>query len=689
MWLLATMTLPVLIIVLVSVFLVVGTIEMGRARASASSTVEMRDKSRDVIAQVLGIENATQHYALTRERGDTTDTINRMQEAQNDIEALRPSAATDPEAVVRLQKLEGAVDDIRSAANQITSATVTGPTEIVKAYGSGGGALGISVRALVSAKTTMDVNARWLATYYEGKTSAQDASFERTQHIVLIVTALGIVFAVVVAIWAAIFTANSLSRKIALAAESSEGAASSVRKIEVALSSLADGDLTHDLALSAFNKAAHGHGRFKDELSDLADNHAALFDAAVGASDEYARAIRSLRDLISKATVAAHATRNATIAIASASEDAISGGRELVALVRGVESDARSRVVSLFSTSSGMTELASTAKQIADGATYQSASVRRSYDSTNVLECEITTVATSGEQLVASSRLASEEARHTAEAVTCAVDVVNELMLTYGRDAEAMTQLDAQTKEMLGIVELIDMIADQTNLLALNAAIEAARAGDSGRGFAVVADEVRKLAENAAGQAKEITGVIAIVRARTNALGASMAQSAAELARVRGTANLALNAIASLQERTSETAEVAAVVAARAASMANAGGVLSASMSEIASVVEENAAAAEQADRTAIQVRDEIVPMAELSESQAARAASALHDAKSLVINVSQIDKTTRQMQAEFVVLEEALSQFKTEPGFEIAVTEDEHMPAFPRDLDFILASPV
>ena len=55
---------------------------------------------------------------------------------------------------------------------------------------------------------------------------------------------------------------------------------------------------------------------------------------------------------------------------------------------------------------------------------------------------------------------------------------ISKKALEVARVGETITKLNSRVHDILGMVDVIKLVADQTNLLALNAAIEAARAGE-------------------------------------------------------------------------------------------------------------------------------------------------------------------------------------------------------------------
>jgi len=93
-------------------------------------------------------------------------------------------------------------------------------------------------------------------------------------------------------------------------------------------------------------------------------------------------------------------------------------------------------------------------------------------------------------------------------AISSTIGTVDQLTSNISSAAKIIDQLQADSNNIGGVLEVIQGIAEQTNLLALNAAIEAARAGEQGRGFAVVADEVRTLAARTQDSTHEIHEMI-------------------------------------------------------------------------------------------------------------------------------------------------------------------------------------
>lgn len=207
-----------------------------------------------------------------------------------------------------------------------------------------------------------------------------------------------------------------------------------------------------------------------------------------------------------------------------------------------------------------------------------------------------------------SAQLTSENAKSDTntgmEKVRATVMRIKEQAEITRDDAAKVFKLAEQSQSIGSIVATIEDIAAQTNLLALNAAIEAARAGEAGRGFAVVADEVRALASRTAQSTKEISGMVASVKADSEAATSSINASIEQMNAVADEASDLEKTLSTLRESVLNVNTQVVQISTSANQQIDATTEISSNMQNITEVAQQSVDVAGNADRVANYCRD-------------------------------------------------------------------------------------
>ncbi|MEH6472514.1 MAG: methyl-accepting chemotaxis protein [Halopseudomonas sp.] len=169
-----------------------------------------------------------------------------------------------------------------------------------------------------------------------------------------------------------------------------------------------------------------------------------------------------------------------------------------------------------------ISQVASTTAQVASAAEQQSAitaettvtiteqhsAIDQVATAVNEMAATVQEVARSATDAASAAQSADSNAKQGQQVVSATISAIKDLASDVDNAARVIGDVETDSENIGGVLDVIKNIADQTNLLALNAAIEAARAGEQGRGFAVVADEVRTLASRTQSSTEEIQAMI-------------------------------------------------------------------------------------------------------------------------------------------------------------------------------------
>lgn len=169
------------------------------------------------------------------------------------------------------------------------------------------------------------------------------------------------------------------------------------------------------------------------------------------------------------------------------------------------------------------------ALDMAEGANTQAKGIEESSMAVGEIAADIQRVADHMSTMATNSEQSVVLATKGSQSIETAVIGMQALKEYVIHANQAVKKVNAKSKSIFQVIEIMQEVANQTNLLALNAAIEAAHAGEQGRGFAIVADEVRKLAMQSGQSAAHITGLIRQIQEDLNQADQAMDQGGVEV----------------------------------------------------------------------------------------------------------------------------------------------------------------
>jgi methyl-accepting chemotaxis protein len=232
--------------------------------------------------------------------------------------------------------------------------------------------------------------------------------------------------------------------------------------------------------------------------------------------------------------------------------------RQLVARVQrsasSVSGSSTSLEAALDSLKRGSEGISSTASQVADSVDQEQELLGQAAQRMADVSREIDLNAGRAREAFGFAAEANQKAGTGVDVARLAIEKMKAVFERAESTSEKVFELEAKTRHVHQITEIITSVAHRTNLLSLNASIEAARAGEAGRGFSVVADEIRKLSESAGHSANEISQLMHEIQADTAMVADEMRHSSVVIEEGREDVNTIASALEQISMAVSESA---------------------------------------------------------------------------------------------------------------------------------------